>query len=178
MKRRSMDPKLLKPKKPARPAGRLLSHRVQFVSLQQEADDAAPHIAKSLNISDVSAISAMLQHFGSTLLFRASFAFETATKKAIEEASNLIQDPDYHQTVKERRRRDRARQQLADEEREAKRRNPPKPTLEEVQHELTWTRQNAARYAEWAESCNAKVAELEKLEAELIAASDSEEPFM
>lgn len=172
------EAKVLREAKAARPEGRLLTHRVNFVSLRQEADDYAPRIAAALHVGNVAAMSEMLQWFGEALLRRASWAMATATRKAIEEAANLIKDPDYHQTVKERRRRWRARQLAADADAEERRRNPPKPTLEEVQRDLKWARENVARYVEWGASSAQRVAELENLEAQLTAEIETDETVM
>lgn len=162
------------------PAGerRLLTHRVHFVSLRQEAEDNAPFVARVLGVDNVDAVAEMLQRFGGDLLRRASWAMHTATQKAVDEAISLIRDPDYYQTVRERRRRDRAREELRKQDEFEKRRNPPKPTLDEVRRQIKWAQDEVARHAEWGAKSAERLAELEKTEAELLAEMDSDEVVM
>ena len=172
------EAKVIKDSKKETPERRLLTHRVHFVSLQQEAEDSAPRIARALQVSNVNAVAEMLQWFGSTLLRRASWAMHTATQKAIDEAVSLIQDPDYYQTVRERRRRERAREEVRRQEGWERRKNPPRPTLDEVQRKIKWTRDDIARNTEWVAKGTERLAELEKVEAELLAEVDSKEIVM
>lgn len=156
--------------------GKLLSHRVNFISLRQEAEDEAPRAAYILQVADVNAVADMLESFGKFLLSRTVYAFETATQKALNEAACLIKDPDYHQTVKERRRRNRARRK--DEEMEEFERRKKALTLEGVQRQIEWARENVKRYEKWTADSAEHLAELERKEAELIAAAGIEEVLM
>lgn len=47
---------------------------------------------------------AWLTHLSETLTFQLAMDFQSAAKRGIEEAANLVQDPDYYETVKKRRR--------------------------------------------------------------------------
>lgn len=164
--------------KARRPEGRLLSHRVQFVSLQQEAEDHAPFVARALHVSDVDTVVQQLCRFGSSLLFHTSFALQTASEKAVSEAISLIQDPDYYQTVKERRRRWRARRMADEATRLEQRRNPPKPTLEQVQREIKQARADIERYIEWGASSSRRLQQLQETEAELLSEIETDEAVM
>lgn len=172
------EAKLIKDRKAPAQKDRLLNHRVHFVSLRQEAEDHAPRIAHALQVPNVSAVAEMLEWFGSVLLGHAARAMETATQKAINEAVSLIRDPDYHQTVKERRRRERGREQARQQEEREKRKNPPKPTLEEVQGSIHWAKKNLAQYEDWTAKSVIRLAELEKVEAELLSEVEAQEIVM
>lgn len=172
------EAKLIKGSKTPASERRLLTHRVHFVSLQQEAEDEAPFVARILGVDNVDLVAEILRRFGGVLLRRASWAMHTATQKAIDEAVSLIQDPDYYQTVRERRRRDRAREELRKQDEFEKRRNPPKPTLEEVRRDIHWAKENVARHAEWGARSAERLAELQKIEAELLSEVDAQEIVM
>lgn len=158
---------------------KLLSHRVQFVSTRQFVEDNFPFIAQHLKSDDAGQVKNALLWFANHLVWDTGFAFETATKKAIAEASSLIQDPDYYETVRIRRQRDRARRKADEQEQWEKRHNPPPPTLADVQRDLRYVAQSVIYHEGNLAALAVRANELRQKEAALLVEqTEAEEGVM
>jgi hypothetical protein len=88
---------------------KLLSKRVQFVSVPSFVDDYLPQFQKHFNLTDDQtvqlrkALCDLFEH----LLWEASFAAKLGAEKGIAEAFSLMKDPDYYETVKKRKQKQR-----------------------------------------------------------------------
>lgn len=94
---------------------KIVNHRRQLISLEEVVDHMLPEwpAGEHPDFSGPqghSQLKSAFMQLGSYLLSRLSLELEKAAGKGISEALNLIQDPDYYETVKRRRARDRERQ--------------------------------------------------------------------
>lgn len=93
---------------------KLISHRVHYTSLKHLIEDLLPRWSpdKPPDFSGEDGrekLKGLLQRFGEQLLWSIQMDLEKGAAKGIQETLALIQDPDYYETIKQRRKRDRAR---------------------------------------------------------------------
>lgn len=92
----------------------IVNHRWQMPSLEDMVDQMLPEWREGghpdLSGSDGHArLKSAFMQFGDSLLFRVGMSLEKAAAKGIEQALNLIRDPEYTQTVKRRTKRETQR---------------------------------------------------------------------
>lgn len=121
---------------------KLLSRRVQFPSTLDMAEKYSHSFVNEFNLSqdDRVKVETALRNIFESFLSETVFAMIKGATRGIEEASCLIQDADYYETVKKRdtssrqRRKEWQEQEIAREKERDRRKN--NPTIEEQQADV------------------------------------------
>lgn len=120
----------------------IVSYRNEFFSVQDEVEQKLGTLNRSrpidlTNDAVYESFEGFLLDFALTILRRAHWAFKRAAERGMEEAERLVQDPNYYETLRARRQRQRQSSinRAAEYKREEQRRlaeRPPDVLQEEI----------------------------------------------
>lgn len=124
----------------------VVSQRNHFHSVACMVDMNMRQIPEHLRISG---LREWLLSFTESVIQDVRWAFAKGAERGIEQTAELLCDPDYYVTLKERRRRERERHDAYEKQQEEERlERKLAPTAEQIEHEMadleTWIERDAA----------------------------------
>jgi hypothetical protein len=121
---------------------KLLSNRAHFPSTKDMAENYSFEFVRGLELSTEQQpkVQQALEKILESFMWELRSALEVGLRRGVQETINLIQDPDYYETVKNRnkRQREQSRQQREKWEQEQQEftRRKSNPTLDEVKQDV------------------------------------------
>lgn len=152
----------------------IVTKRWNIISLQDAVDRALERNDPAVKLDfskpeDVERFRAMLLRLSEHILFHVGMAYEKAAARGIEEATRLICDPDYYETVKRRRATQERRSRNWQEEQKAEsRRRRFNPTPEERAADVREAYRSLDYHQRCIERINERLLELEEPETEAV----------
>lgn len=124
----------------------VVSKRNQFDSAEELVEDALPYLPEQFKHPG---FESWLQHYTETVIHRVAHSFSVAAERGIQQASELLCDPEYYATKRQRRARERRRwkEELAKQQME--RIECMKcPTAEQIRNQIMVCKQQAEYHRE------------------------------
>jgi hypothetical protein len=99
----------------------VVTKRNEFTSLQARVEDALYRFPEEGRVMTKAEMRRSLLTFAEQITLDCMFAYQKGADKGIEQAAHLMNDPDYYETVKARRKRSAERQKEWDEQQRTER---------------------------------------------------------